>query len=202
MAQFGAKRPRFAPVKTTPEGALPTYDFEKAVTIGKLVKADLTVTNASGELYGDDALAEKGDMFASGSLALETDDKTNEVHAALHGATVSEETSEVTDSDGDVAPRGGLVYYKVIIRQGARYFKGVFHPLVNAILGNDSAATKGSSITFGTSSTAFNVFRCNSGAWRVTKEFTDEAACIAWCDTKLGKPAATVTPPDTGEETE
>ena len=48
-------RPRFAPVKTTPEGALPTYDFEKAVTIGKLVKADLTVTNASGELYGDDA---------------------------------------------------------------------------------------------------------------------------------------------------
>ena len=131
---------------TTPEGALPTYNFEKVVTIGKLVKADLTVTNASGELYGDDALAEKVDMFASGSVALETDDKTNEVHAALHGATVNEETKEVTDSDGDVAPRGGLAYY--------------------------------------------NVFRCNSGAWRVTKEFTDEAACIAWCDEKLGKTTA------------
>ena len=76
MAQFGAKRPVFAPIKTTPDGALPTYDYEKKVTIGKLVKADLTVTNASGELYGDDALAEKVDMFASGSLALETDDKT------------------------------------------------------------------------------------------------------------------------------
>ena len=50
-------------------------------------------------------------MFASGTLALETDDKTNEVHVALHGATKSEETSEVTDSDGDVAPRGGIVYY-------------------------------------------------------------------------------------------
>ena len=59
MAQFGAKRPVFAPIKTTPDGALPTYDYEKKVTIGKLVKADLTVTNASGELYGDDALAEK-----------------------------------------------------------------------------------------------------------------------------------------------
>ncbi len=79
MAQFGAKRPVFAPIKTTPDGALPTYDYEKKVTIGKLVKADLTVTNASGELYGDDALAEKVDMFASGSLALETDDKTDEV---------------------------------------------------------------------------------------------------------------------------
>ena len=132
----------------------------------KLVKADLTVTNASGELYADDALAEKVDMFASGSLALETDDKTDEVHAAIHGATKDTQSSEVTDSDGDVAPRGGLCYYKVIIRGGVRYFKGVFHPLVKAILGNDSAATKGSSITFGTSATTFTVFRCNSGAWR------------------------------------
>lgn len=187
MAQFGAKRPIFAPTKTTPDGALPTYDYEKVVTVGKLVKADLTVTNASGELYADDALAEKVDMFASGSLALETDDKTDEVHAAIHGATKDTQSKEVTDSDGDVAPRGGLCYYKVIIRGGVRYFKGVFHPLAKAILGNDSAATKGSSITFGTSATTFTVFRCNSGAWRITKEFTTESECIAWCDTKLGK---------------
>ena len=58
MAQFGAKRPVFAPIKTTPDGALPTYDYEKKVTLGKLVKADLTVTNASGELYGDDDVDE------------------------------------------------------------------------------------------------------------------------------------------------
>ena len=121
MAQFGAKRPIFAPTKTTPDNALPTYDYEKVVTVGKLVKADLTVTNASGELYADDALAEKVDMFASGSLALETDDKTDEVHAAIHGATKDTQSSEVTDSDGDVAPRGGLCYYKVIIRGGVRY---------------------------------------------------------------------------------
>ena len=156
MAQFGAKRPIFAPTKTTPDNALPTYDYEKVVTVGKLVKADLTVANASGEIYADDALAEKVDMFASGSLALETDDKTDEVHVAIHGATKDTESSEVTDSDGDVAPRGGLCYYKVIIRGGVRYFKGVFHPLVKAILGNDSAATKGSSITFGTSATTFS----------------------------------------------
>ena len=123
MAQFGAKRPIFAPTKTTPDNALPTYDYEKVVTVGKLVKADLTVTNASGELYADDALAEKVDMFASGSLALETDDKTDEVHAAIHGATKDTQSSEVTDSDGDVAPRGGLCSYQVIIRGGVRYFR-------------------------------------------------------------------------------
>ena len=27
MAQFGAKRPIFAPTKTTPDNALPTYDL-------------------------------------------------------------------------------------------------------------------------------------------------------------------------------
>lgn len=187
MAQFGAKRPLFAPTETTPDNALPTYDSTKIITIGRLVKADLTVTNASGELYADDALAEKVDMFASGSLALETDDKTDEVHAAIHGATKDTETSEVTDSDTDNAPRGGVVYYKVIVRNGVRIYKGVFLPLVKAILGNDSAATKGSSITFGTSATTFTVFRCNSGAWRITKEFSSEAECIEWCDTKLGK---------------
>ena len=32
MAQFGAKRPVFAPTKTTPDNALPTYDYENVVT--------------------------------------------------------------------------------------------------------------------------------------------------------------------------
>lgn len=194
MAQFGAKRPVFAPIATTPANALPTYDYTHKVVVGKLVKADLTVSNASGELYADDGLAEKVDMFASGSLALETDDKTDEVHAALHGATKNGDNSEVTDSDGDVAPRGGLAYYKVIVRNGVRIFKGVFLPLVAAVLGNDSAATKGSSITFGTSSTAFNVFRCNSGAWRITKEYSSESDVIAWCDEKLNSAAKVAAP--------
>lgn len=199
MAQFGAKRPVFAPIREEPEGKLPTYDHEKSVVIGRLIKADLAVTNASGELYADDALAEKVDMFASGTLALETDDQTDTVHAAIHGATIDEETKEVTDSDSDTAPRGGLVYYKVLLRRGKRIYKGVYHPLVAAILGGDSAATKGNSITFGTSATSFTIFRCNSGAWRQTLEFTGndaEARCIAWCDQKLGKTAESGTETD------
>lgn len=196
MAQFGAKRPVFAPIKEEPAGKLPTYDYTKSVVIGRLIKADLSVTNASGELYADDALAEKVDMFASGTLALETDDKTAAVHAAIHGAMLDETSEELTDSDSDTAPRGGLAYYKVLLRRGARIYKGIYHPLVSASLGNDSAATKGSSITFGTSATSFTVFRCDSGAWRISREFTGkdaEAACIAWCDEKLGKSVESAT---------
>ena len=49
-----------------------------------------------------DALAEKVDMFASGSLALETDDKTDEVQTALHGATKDVESGEVLAYVGNV----------------------------------------------------------------------------------------------------
>ena len=108
------------------------------------------------------------------------------------GAPLTGRTITFSQYKDGLVRGGGLVYYKVIMRKGIRYFKGIFHPETKAILGNDSAATKGSSITFGTSNTTFTIFRCNSGAWRITKEFTGdgaEANCIAWCDTKLGKSA-------------
>ena len=189
MAQYGAKRPRWAPVATQPDASLPTYTYSDVVTIGKLVKADLTVTNASGELYADDALAERVDMFASGSLALETDDLTDANAAAIYGASLDADSSELTNKDSDNAPYGGIAYYKVLMRNGAKVYKGVFLPLVKAAVGNDSSPTKGNAITFGTTATSFTIFRCNSAAWRLTKEFTGDSAeadCIAWCDTKLG----------------
>ena len=187
MAHFGAKRPIFNTIATHEENALPTYENEKPIVIGKLVKADLSVTLASGKLFADDGLAESVDEFASGSVAMETDDMEDEVASALYGATVSEK--EVHYKAGDTAPEGGLAYYKVLMRKGKKIFKGYFYPRVKAVLGNDTAQTKGDSITFGTSATTFNVFRCNSDDWRITEEFQTEAECVAWCDGKL-TPAA------------
>ena len=63
--------------------------------------------------------------------------------------------------------------------------KGYFYPRVKAILGNDSAATKADSITFGTNSTTFTVFRCNSDDWRITEELATEAEALAWVKEKL-----------------
>lgn len=183
MAQFGAKRPIFNPIAETPEDARPTYKEATPLKVGKLVKADLTVTMASGKLYANDELAESVDEFASGSIAMETDDMVDEVATVLYGATVK--NKEVSYKAGDTPPEGGLAYYKVLMRNGKKIFKGFFYPRVKAVLGNDTAQTKGDSITFGTSATSFNVFRCNSDEWRVTEEFETEAECVAWCDEKL-----------------
>ena len=78
MASFGAKNPYFCKVKEEPDGALPTYEGDP-VKIGRLVKADLTIQMASGKLFADDGLAESVEEFASGSIAMETDDMLDDV---------------------------------------------------------------------------------------------------------------------------
>lgn len=181
MASFGAKYPRFAKIKEEPTNALPTY--EAAVTIGKLIKADLTVALSSGKLYADDALAESVDEFTSASIAMETDDMVDSIAATVYGATVAEK--RVSYKTGDSAPLGGLAYYKVLMRAGVKVYKGYYYPRVKAVLGNDSAATKGESVTFGTNSTTFTVFRCNTDEWRITEEFVTETEAKAWVDEQL-----------------
>lgn len=182
MAKFGAKYPCFAPIATEPLGALPTYGTGAA--IGKLVAANLTVAMATGELYADDDIDEQVSEFASGSLALETNDMLDSVAASLYGATVT--GGEVLYNKGDSAPYGGLAYYKVLMRGGVKYYQGYFYPKVRAIPGNDNAQTRNNSITFSTTSTTFTVFAPNSGDWRITKTFADEASAIAWVQSKVG----------------
>ncbi len=177
MASFGAKNPYFCKVKEEPDGKLPVYDGEP-VKIGRLVKADLSITMASGKLYADDELAESVEEFASGSLTMETDDIIDSVASVVYGTTVEEKTVHYNTKDDP--PSGGLAYYKKLMRKRKVLYKGVFHPLVKTSLGNDSASTKTDSITFGTSSTTFTVFAAANGDWRITEDFDTEEEAIAW----------------------
>ncbi|MCI9348590.1 MAG: hypothetical protein HFF83_05090 [Oscillibacter sp.] len=183
MASFGAKFPCFNPVSEEPEGTLPVYKNPEPVRIGRLVKADLTVNLSSGKLFADDSLTESVDEFSSGSIAMETDDMEDSVAAVLYGCSVEE--GEVHYNVGDDPPAGGLAYYKKLMRRKKVLYKGYFYPLVKAALGNDTAQTKTDSITFGTNSTAFTVFACETGDWRFTEEFPTEAETIAWVKEKL-----------------
>ena len=79
MAEFGAKYPCFC-----------KKDANAGVVLGKLVVANLTVTLASGELYADDGLDEQASEFASGSIAMETNDLTDDNASEIYGCTVSE----------------------------------------------------------------------------------------------------------------
>jgi len=183
MATFGAQYPNFAPwAETQPETGLPA--FGARVVIGRLVSANVTVALATGDLYADDVLAEHVSEFASASCAMETDDMLDAVAAVVYGATV--ETQQVHYKAGDATPQGGLAYYKVLMRNGTKVYKGFFYPKVMAALGNDSAQTKGSSVTFGTASTTFTIqAHTATDDWRITAEFPDVAAVRAWVEEML-----------------
>lgn len=184
MAQFGAKCPCFAPIIAQPPGSLPTYGVGKVM--GALVKADMTVNLASGEIYGDDTLDEKIEEFSSASIAEETTDMEDDVASMIYDATVVD--GQVNYNKGDTPPIGGHAYYKTLLRNGVKKYQGYFYPKVRATLGNDTAATKGSSITFSAKATSFTVFDPgvpkNVGGWRITKLFDDEASAIAWVKSK------------------
>ena len=183
MASFGAKYIRFNTITEEPEGKLPVYKRGGAVTLGRLVKADLTVNLASGKLDADDELAESVDEFSSGSIAMETDDMEDPVAAVVYGCNV--DGKMVRYNVGDDPPAGGLAYFKKLMRRKKVLYKGYFYPLVKAALGNDTAQTKTDSITFGTNNTTFTVFACETGDWRFTEEFSTETEAIAWIKEKL-----------------
>jgi len=194
MASFGAKNPYFVRIKDEPDTELPIYEGEP-VKIGRLVKADMSLTMASGKLYADDELAESAEEFVSGSIAMETDDILDEVAKVIYGAEVKER--QVVYNTGNNPPPGGLAYYKKLMRRGKIFYKGYFYPRVKAALGNDTAQTKADSITFGTSTTNFTVFAANNGDWRHTEVFDKEVDALAWVKAQLTSAAGGDTP--TGE---
>lgn len=182
MAAFGAKYINFAPIKSEPDTGLPTY--ETKVNLGELVKAELTVNLASGEIYGDDRLVEKVEEFSSGALAVEVVDMTDEIESKVFGSNYDSETGLV-DKTSDTIPYGGVGYYKSMIRNGVKCYKAYFYPKAKAAAGTDSANTKSSSITLASTAFSFTIYEPNDGDWRYRHTFSTEAEAKAWIDAKF-----------------
>lgn len=182
MAAFGAKYIKFAPFKSEPETGMPTYDA--AVQLGELVKAELAVSLASGEIYGDDRLVEKVEEFSSGSIAVEVTDMTDDVEATVFGSTYAE-ADGIVDKTSDTIPYGGVGYCKTLMRGGQKKYKAYFYPKCKAAMGTDSANTKNSSITLSSTPLTFTVFEPNDGDWRYRKTFATEAEAKAWIDSQF-----------------
>ena len=167
MAKFGAKFPCFK-----------ADDKSAGVVLGKLVSANLTVNLASGELYADDGLDEQLSEFSSGTIALETNDLTDDNAAEIYGCNVTD--GVVTYNTGDTAPMGRFGHYRVLMRGGKKYFEGRYFPRVRAALGNENDQTRGNSITFQTVNTTLTVFADDNGDWKKTQTFDTEPAAKAW----------------------
>lgn len=192
MAKFGAKHINFAPIKTEPEGSLPTYDA--SVNLGALQTVTDAVNFVTGEQHGDDVLQEHVSEFSNITVDVEVAELANVTASAVlgaeHKAGASNKPGEVVHNIEDVAPWGGLTALGGKIIGGVHKYYGVFYPKVKAAMQGETFATKSNSITLSGGKLHFNGTAAKNGDFKiVSDDFATEAEAKAWCDAKLGATA-------------
>ncbi|MBQ6479760.1 MAG: hypothetical protein IJI45_01455 [Anaerolineaceae bacterium] len=181
MASIGLKYMGWSPLETETDYADPTYG--DGIVLGKAVSTNLAVTNAEGELYADDQLAEYVSEFASATLTAEVDNIELQNQAKLHGAKY--EDGEIQHFDNDNAPYGGIGGYQVLLVHGVKKYRTWFFAKAKASIPNHDGNTKGASISFGTQPINERIIAPAHGPWYRVKEFTNEDAAKAYIDSKL-----------------
>jgi len=180
---YGVKKARFAPMLTEPDGALPTYG--PIIDLSELAQCNQSITYSNAQAFGDNRLVAEVNDFVSAQLDIQTLGMPPEVARALYGAEGTDE--QVIYSDSDVAPLGGVAYYKSMRSgDGKNFFEACYYPKAQATRGNDNATTKGSSTTFQNRSLSMKCTAPKFGQWEITEEFATEAEADAWCNEQLG----------------
>ncbi len=182
MATMGLKYMAWAKMLEEPKNAVPTYN--PGLVLGKSVSTNMTITNAEGELYADDMLAEYASEFSSAQLTAEVDNIELPNQAKIYGATFDDENG-LQFNASDNAPYGGIGGYQVVSVNNERRYRAWFFPKAKAAIPDWTGATKGSSISFGTQPMNLKIMAPNYGPWYYVKEFTTEAAAQAFIDEKL-----------------
>ena len=194
MAGFGAEYARFARFATEETSSAPP-SYESPVSLGPMVSGNLTVTNASGELYGDNVLQEKVDKFVSAAIAMEVTDCPKASLAEIYGATYDQAEKSISYSVDDEPPYGALSFIRNILRKGKEIYEANFFPKAQAALASENAQTRSGSITFQNVAINWTVLAPlhKETPWRITAEFDTREGAIAWLDEKLGALEITIT---------
>lgn len=181
MAKIGFKRFYWAKQATEPETSVPTY--EKGMQLGKAVSCNVAVTNAEGELYADDQLAEYAAEFSSAQLTAQVDNIPLEKQAMLYGAQYVDD--ELLHNSNDTPPYGGVGGFQTLMVEGKRKFRAWVFTKAKAAIPDEDSTTRGNNISFGTQPVDMKIMAPKFGPWKRTKEFDTEAAADAYVQTAL-----------------
>lgn len=156
-----------------------------------LVEANLTITNATGELYADNILWLSDSEFASGELAADIADLTLEQEALLFGATYTSGSKTLEAKAADTPAAGILGFVRSIVRRnasgvGEKKYQSVVFPNVKPARGSENASTKGSSIEYQTNPVTFTIMADANNKWKIVKEHDSEIAAIGEVNTQCG----------------
>lgn len=187
MAHIGLKYPVFLP-----NGA------EAGFVIGKAINYTGTPSNADVTLYADDGIAETDKSITNEGLSLEADDISLKVYADLLGhthvdavegdSTANPPTAgtpeSVSVSIDDIAPFGGLGFYRRRKKNGVLSFDAIWLHKVQFAEPTTNGATKADTVTFQTRTIEGTAYPDDNGVVKEEAIFTTEAAAKAWLDTK------------------
>lgn len=186
MATYGAKYIKFAPLKTEPDDAIPTY--ENAVQIAELQKLTDNPTYSEGKQYGDDRLVEYVSEFNEADVDVEVTDLDNQMQSTIFGATLSGENTneELAFGGSDTAPYGGLGAVICRMRGNVKTYQGVLYTKVKASMQGEEFTTKGDNITLAGGKLKFKATEPKYGKWKIKSAmFPTLEAAKSWVDTKL-----------------
>lgn len=184
-APIGMRRSYFAEIDSESANAHPTYD--DPVSMGEGVKAEMSITTASAQIFGDDVDLLDVDEFVNAQVDAETacDDLT--VNGAIFGHTVT--SGEEVSNQDDVAPLGAYAFIQHLIKKDKSHvYRGVFFFKVSAMASSEkmSAGTKQSNLDPKMNPVSFKIQTDNKGDWRARKDFETQAAAEAWIFDKFG----------------
>ena len=192
MAHIGLKYPVFAPIAAETDAGAITYG--EGFVVGKAINYTGTPSNADVVLYADDGVAESDKSITNEGVSLEADDLSLEVYADLLGHTYtaevttqgSEAPESVAVSIDDVAPYGGLGFYRRRKKNGVLSFDAIWLHKVQFAEPTTNGATKADTVTFQTRTIEGTAYPTNAGAIKEEAIFTTEAAAKAWINAKAG----------------
>ena len=150
-----------------------TWEYGEAMIPGKAVSCSVSITNNSGNLYADDALAESDTSFQSGTVTLTLDNADLAIYATLLGHSAAEEGGYVRNAM-DVAPYVGLGRIVTLMVGGVYKYRLEFINKVKFSEPSQDNQTKGESLQFGTPTIEGTIATLANGTWSLVAEFDDE----------------------------
>lgn len=194
MAVIGLSKPYYGIYSATGNAV----SYANGAVMGKATEANIEInTTEDNNLYADNAIAETDRSFAGGSLALSTDDLSQEVTKAILGLTETAITGieGVTDTsvkelvydDTQNTPYLGVGF---IIKKkvgGAYKWRGVVLCKVMFSVPADAATTQGESIEWQVPELSSTIMRDDSATrmWKREATFTTEAQAEAYIRARL-----------------
>lgn len=194
MAFVGMQHVVAAKITAKPDNAMPTYSA--GMVIGKAIQAELSITRNSNPLYADDVVAEDDNSITAMSVSIGMDDFSEEAQAYLGllkevtGSGTDDKTYYETSGSADSA---GLGYMRVRRKGGITTYQGVW--VLDVLFGveSENSQTKGESIEWQTPTVTgkaaahmITTVDPSEPVFRMKKNFTTAAACIAWLDEQAG----------------